>query len=74
MQGPGPLSWALNARMTTLLCKKKIVTKSKEVKTRCNLAESSKEDSSKRAVLPMMMMIDSVREREEFSFKRLFMP
>jgi hypothetical protein len=32
----------LDTRLTTLICKK-IVTKSKEVKTRFNLAESSKE-------------------------------
>jgi hypothetical protein len=49
----------------TLVCKKKIVAKSKEVKTgwssspqeQTNLAESSKEDcGSKRAVLPVMVM------------------
>jgi hypothetical protein len=41
----------------TLLCKKITVVKSKEVKTRHNLAESSKVGyGSKRAVLPMMMM------------------
>jgi hypothetical protein len=41
----------LDARLTTLLCKKIIVAKSKEVKTRSNLAESSKEGhDSKRAV------------------------
>jgi hypothetical protein len=42
-----------------LLCKKKnIVVKSSDVKTGCNLAESSKECcGSKRAVLPMMMMM-----------------
>jgi hypothetical protein len=40
-------------------CSVKIkLTKSKEVKTGCNLAESSKEDyGSKRAVLPMMRMM-----------------
>jgi hypothetical protein len=38
--------------------KKKTVAKSKEVKTGCNLAESSKEVyGSKRAVLPMMMIM-----------------
>jgi hypothetical protein len=42
----------------TLLCKKITVAKSKEVKTRSNLTESSKEGySSKRAVLPMMMIV-----------------
>jgi hypothetical protein len=49
----------LNARgLTTLLCKQ-IVTKSKDVKTECNLAESSsKEDyGSKMAVLPMIIII-----------------
>jgi hypothetical protein len=44
----------LNARLTTLLCKKIIVAKSKEVKTGCNLAETSKEGSES-AVLSMMM-------------------
>jgi hypothetical protein len=49
----------LDARLATLLCKRKItVAKSKEVKTGSNLAESSKEGyGSKRAVLPMMMMM-----------------
>jgi hypothetical protein len=37
-----------------LLCKKVVVSKSREVKTGCSLAESPKE-GSKRAVLPMMM-------------------
>jgi hypothetical protein len=46
----------LEARLTTLLIKKIIVTNSKEVKTGCNLAESSKEGyGSKRAVLPMII-------------------
>jgi hypothetical protein len=50
--------WGLDARLTTLLCKKIIVTKSKEVKTGCNRAESSTEGcGSKRTVLPMMMMM-----------------
>jgi hypothetical protein len=41
----------------TLLCKKIVVTKSKEVKTGCNLIESSKECyGSESAVLPMMMI------------------
>jgi hypothetical protein len=41
-----------------LLCKKIIVAKFKEMKTGCNLVESSKEGyGSKRAVLPMMMMM-----------------
>jgi hypothetical protein len=35
-----------------------MVVKSKEVKTGCNLAESSKEgDGSRSVVLPMMMMV-----------------
>jgi hypothetical protein len=39
-----------------MLCKKNTVAKSKEVKTGCNLAESSKEDcGSKRPVLLLMM-------------------
>jgi hypothetical protein len=42
----------------TLLCKKITVAKSKEVKTRCNLAESSKEGyGSKRAVLLLLLMM-----------------
>jgi hypothetical protein len=49
----------LNARLTTLLCKKIIVAKSKEVKTRSNLAELFKKGyGSKRTVLPMMMIIN----------------
>jgi hypothetical protein len=48
----------LDAGLTSLLCKKIIVAKSKEVKTGCNLAESCKEGcGSKRDVFPMMMMI-----------------
>jgi hypothetical protein len=40
----------------TLLCKKIIVAKSKEVKSGCNLAEPSKKGyGSKRHVLPTMM-------------------
>jgi hypothetical protein len=48
-----------DARLTTLLCKRKItVAKTKEVKTESNLAESSKEGyGSKGAVLPMMTMM-----------------
>jgi hypothetical protein len=43
----------LGAKLTTLLCKKIIVPKSKEVKTK-----SSKEGYGyKRAVLPLMMMM-----------------
>jgi hypothetical protein len=42
----------------TLLCKKINVVKYKKVKTRSYLAESSKEGcGSKRALLPMMVMI-----------------
>jgi hypothetical protein len=42
-----------------LLCKKKIIAaKSKEVKSGCNLVESSKEGyGSKRAILPTTMMM-----------------
>jgi hypothetical protein len=48
----------LDTRLLTLLCKKITVAKSKEVKTGYNLAESSKKGyGSKRAVLPLMMMI-----------------
>jgi hypothetical protein len=47
----------LEAKLTTLLCKTIIVAKSKEVKTGCNLTESSKERyGSKKAVFPMMMI------------------
>jgi hypothetical protein len=47
-----------DARLTTSFCKKIIVVKSKEVKTRCNLAESSKEGfGSKEADLPVMMNV-----------------
>jgi hypothetical protein len=48
----------LNARLTISLCKKNIAAKFKGVKTGSNPAESSKEGyGSKRAVLPMMMMM-----------------
>jgi spore maturation protein SpmB len=48
----------LDARLTPLLCKKITVAKSRQVKTGSNLAESSKEGyGSKRAVLPMVMMM-----------------
>jgi hypothetical protein len=44
--------------LTTLLCKKVSVGKSKEMKTGFNLAESFKEDcGSKRPVLLLMMMM-----------------
>jgi hypothetical protein len=47
----------LDARLTTFLRKLIAVAKSKEVKTGCNLAESSKKGhGSKRAVLPIMMI------------------
>jgi hypothetical protein len=53
-----PPGWGLESRLTTLFCKRNIVAKSKEVKSGCNLAVSSKEGyGSKSAVLPMMMMI-----------------
>jgi hypothetical protein len=42
----------------TLLCKKIIVSKSKEVKPGCNQAESSNEDCGpKMAVLPIIMIM-----------------
>jgi hypothetical protein len=48
----------LDARLTTLLYKAIAVAKSKEGKTRCNLAGSSNEGcGSKRNVLSMMMMM-----------------
>jgi hypothetical protein len=50
----------LDARLTTLLCKKSIVANSKEVKTGCDLAESSKDGyGSERAVFPMIMMVNN---------------
>jgi hypothetical protein len=57
--------WDINtgtwySRLKTLLCKK-IVTKSKEVKTRCNLVESfMKVYDSERAVLPKMMIANKL--------------
>jgi hypothetical protein len=39
----GPPDWGLDVRLTKLLRKGITVTKSKELKTGCNLAESSKE-------------------------------
>jgi hypothetical protein len=51
----------LDARLTTLFGKRVIVVKSKEVETGCTLAEYSKEGyRSKRAVLPMLMMMISI--------------
>jgi hypothetical protein len=48
----------LDARLTTLLCKKIIVAKSKQVKTGSNPVESPKEGyGSKRVALPMLLMI-----------------
>jgi hypothetical protein len=44
--------------MTNLFCKRITVAKSKEVKTKSNLAEFSKEGyGSKSALLPVMMMM-----------------
>jgi hypothetical protein len=43
--------------LTTLLCKKSIVVKSKDVKTGCTLANPSEESYGlKRGILPMMMI------------------
>jgi hypothetical protein len=48
-----------------LLCKKIIVAKSKEEKIGCNLVESSKEGhGSKRAILPMMMIMKRPKASE----------
>jgi hypothetical protein len=49
----------LDARVTTLLCKKKIIVpKSGEMRLGCDLAECSKERcSSKRDVLPVVVVI-----------------
>jgi hypothetical protein len=58
MQRPVPPGCGLDASLTTLLCKRITVVKSKEVKTGYNLAEASKEDcDSNKAALPMMMMM-----------------
>jgi hypothetical protein len=47
----------------------RLATKSKEVKAGCNLTKSSKEgDGSKRAVLPMMMMINSDQMEQTMNF------
>jgi hypothetical protein len=60
-QRSSPPGWMLDRRPTTLLCKKITVAKSKEVKTGCNLAESSKEGYGfKRTTLPMMMLMYSL--------------
>jgi hypothetical protein len=51
----------LGAKLTTLLCIKIIVMKSKEVKTGCNLSEICTEGyGSKRAALPVVMMMIKV--------------
>jgi hypothetical protein len=72
IQGPGPPGCGLDARLTTLLCKKNIVTKPKEMKAGWNLAKSSKEgDGSKRAVLQIMMMMmnsDQMEQTMNFTF------
>jgi hypothetical protein len=48
----------LDARLTTLLCKKIIVAKPKEVKTGCNPTESSREAyGSKRTGLPKLLLL-----------------
>jgi hypothetical protein len=53
-----PPGWKLDTRLTILPSKKIIVTKSKEVKSVCKLAGSSKESyGSERAVLPVMIML-----------------
>jgi hypothetical protein len=55
----------LDARLVNLLCKRITVAKSKEVKTGCNLAESSKEAcGSKMAVLPVMVMMMMMMMKE----------
>jgi hypothetical protein len=47
-----------DSRLTTSACNKTTVAKSKELKTESNMAESSKKGyGSKRAVLPMKMMM-----------------
>jgi hypothetical protein len=62
--GPGPPGWASGAWLTTLRCKNMNIAQSKEVKTGSNMAESSREScDSKRAVLPIMMMMMKYWER-----------
>jgi hypothetical protein len=54
-------SQTLTTRQQRRSCKEIIAAKSKEVKTGCNLAESSKEGyGSERAVLLMMVMMKYV--------------
>jgi hypothetical protein len=58
IQGPGPPGWELDTRLMTMLCLKKNIVKSTDVKIRCNTAESSNEGyGSKTAVLLLMMMM-----------------
>jgi hypothetical protein len=45
IQEPSPQGWGLDARLITLLYKKNIVWKSKEVETGRNLAKSSKAEN-----------------------------
>jgi hypothetical protein len=62
-------------RLTNLLCKKNIVAKSKQVKTRCNPAEYYKEDCcSKRVVFPMMMMTKKKKKEYNFMITELATP
>jgi hypothetical protein len=57
----------LGAKLTSLLCKKIIVAKFKEVKTAYNQAESSKESyGSEGAVLPMMMTVSNLSTLNTF--------
>jgi hypothetical protein len=60
----------LDTRLRTLLCKRIIVAKSKEMKTGCNLAESPKGDyGSARAVLPMMVMMPYIYAISNFGLE-----
>jgi hypothetical protein len=54
------LGLVLDARLTTLLCKKKIVMKSKEVKTGWQILQNllRKAVAQERAVLPMINIIN----------------
>jgi hypothetical protein len=61
----------LDARLTTLLCKK-IVTKCNEIETRVILAESSKQGCGLRsAVLPVMMMMMMIYYKKRQKIKAL---
>jgi hypothetical protein len=67
--GGGPQGWGFYTRLITLLCKKTVIAKTKEVKPGSNVVEFSKEGyGSKWAVLPMMMtMMIRIKEISDVS-------